>query len=928
VAQSQKCKTAKTKGSAFKSIFNEQRCHLKFSGKLYKRTHRGCRSGARVKYNRAKFRHSVPKVIFSNVQSLPNKLDCLRLNCTSLFEYRESDIMCFCETWLDANTPDEFLEIENFTLFRGDRTTNSGKTKGGGLILYVHNNFCENTHIIDKICVPDIEMLILNMRPFFLPREFTNIFFVALYIPPGIRGGNVNNLVEDEIAKLLTAKPNSIIIIAGDVNKYQLHSALPSFTQYVNAPTRQDSFLDHFYCNVKNAYSCKTINAIGNSDHLAICMKPTYIRKRLQERPTKKISKFITADGLVCLDSLLSETDWNVFIEANTGNINDLTDSITSYIKFCYDQCSTSKTITSFKNHKPWYSSELRRINQTVKNSFGQPEYYQNRAIYRKTLKRAKRNFKLKIEDRFSTNNSKVAWQGLKDIMNLKSSKSSSFLSQGNALEELVKFYSRFDNNENSAAVLNHKSEKSVNCSSPDFIPFEVSEVDEVLMKLNVKKSFGPDGISAKVLKNCHASVAPILCHLFNLSLESGTIPSIWKTSNIVPLPKKRNSSQLKDFRPVALTCIAFKCMERLVHKRLLKHVEEELDPLQFAYKKHSSTTDAMSTLLHFVTSHCDQEPSNTSRCLFLDFSSAFNTIPPVRLIMKLKNQFLVPNYLCNWTFDFLTERQQYVSIQGRVSRTLTTNIGSPQGCILSPLLFSLYTNDLQTDQPGISIIKYADDTLILGNLRKDASEHYRMAVNTCIKWCSENKLVLNETKTKELVFDFRRNKASQDSLYINGTSVEMVQSFKYLGCTIDDKLLFIEQANHVLKKAAQRRFLVYQLYTFNVNKCTISLAYSALVRSTIQYCISAYFHTLGKKHQKRLSKLFAKCPTSKFVPLNEFVTKQMKKLSQKIINTSHHPLNKYFSFLPSRRRLNVPFCRTSRYQKTFVPHSVMLLNS
>ena len=192
------------------------------------------------------------------------------------------------------------------------------------------------------------------------------------------------------------------------------------------------------------------------------------------------------------------------------------------------------------------------------------------------------------------------------------------------------------------------------------------------------------------------------------------------------------------------------------------------------------------------------------------------------------------------------------MTVKYQVSNTIITNNGSPHGCILSLLLFGLYTNGLRSYHPDVQIIKYADDTLIVGNIVNDDSTRYRNVIDVCVDWCTDNKLVLNETKTKELIFDFRRIKAPQEDIVIKNVPVEIVHSFKYLGCIIDDKLTFQQHADYVLKKACQRRFLVYQLYSFNINKTFIALAYSALVRSTLQYCVPIFFAMMNKKNQKK----------------------------------------------------------------------------
>ncbi|KAK7879986.1 hypothetical protein WMY93_033333, partial [Mugilogobius chulae] len=134
-------------------------------------------------------------------------------------------------------------------------------------------------------------------------------------------------------------------------------------------------------------------------------------------------------------------------------------------------------------------------------------------------------------------------------------------------------------------------------------------------------------------------------------------VPRIFKSSVIVPVPKKTSISTLNDYRPVALTPVAMKCLEKLVLVHLNNIVPDTIDPLQFAYRPNRSVDDAVSVALHHVLQHLDYSGTYV-RTLFLDYSSAFNTIRPVRLIEKLA-ELGIPTPTCNWILDFLIERPQ-----------------------------------------------------------------------------------------------------------------------------------------------------------------------------------------------------------------------------------------------------------------------------
>ncbi len=155
-------------------------------------------------------------------------------------------------------------------------------------------------------------------------------------------------------------------------------------------------------------------------------------------------------------------------------------------------------------------------------------------------------------------------------------------------------------------------------------------------------------------------------------------------------MPKNSKPSCLNDYCPVALTSTVMKVFKRLLKKHICSSIPATLDPLQFAYRPNRSTDDAISQVLHLSLSHIDSKNGNYVRVLFIDYSSAFNTIVPTKLAVKLSDLGLNTS-LCDWIQDFLTGRLQVVKMGQFTSITL--NIGAPRGCVLSPLLYSLYTH-------------------------------------------------------------------------------------------------------------------------------------------------------------------------------------------------------------------------------------------
>ena len=180
------------------------------------------------------------------------------------------------------------------------------------------------------------------------------------------------------------------------------------------------------------------------------------------------------------------------------------------------------------------------------------------------------------------------------------------------------------------------------------------------------------------------------------IPLDTASIPTVWKTSTVIPIPKTNNPKQLNNFRPVALKFLVMKTLEKLVKSLILPITESQLDPLQFAYRAGGGVEDANLFILDKVYTHFEK-PTAHAKILFADFSSAFNLMQPHILAHKLISDFNLGNQLVDCIVDFLSCRPRSVFVNGKFSDMRLTHTGSPQGCCLPPLLYILYTDSCRS---------------------------------------------------------------------------------------------------------------------------------------------------------------------------------------------------------------------------------------
>ncbi|XP_014834141.1 PREDICTED: uncharacterized protein LOC106911834 isoform X2 [Poecilia mexicana] len=244
------------------------------------RRRRGCSSGVKQREKRRRHKPAVPAIIMGNVRSLANKADELAALVRTQEDYRVCSIFCFTETWLHALVPDNTVEIPGYSLVREDRDfSKSGKSKGGGIALYVSQRWCNPGHINvkEKICTSDIELLTVGLRPYYLPREFTSVIVVVVYIPPSAVAAAAGDVINSTVAKLQTQHPDAFLAITGDFNHAPLDKTFNNFQQYVDCPTRDNKTLDLLYANAKDAYSASALPPLGRSYHNLVRLSPRYV---------------------------------------------------------------------------------------------------------------------------------------------------------------------------------------------------------------------------------------------------------------------------------------------------------------------------------------------------------------------------------------------------------------------------------------------------------------------------------------------------------------------------------------------------------------------------------------------------------------------------------------------------------------------------
>ena len=783
------------------------------------------------------------KVVHVNTRSVFNKLDELKLRL------KQFDIIVFTETWLNNMTDDSLLKWEGFNLVRRDRDLIRNK-KGGGVCIYIHDSI-PYTNIEEHKGLSDhnLEFILLKVKPHM--QKPLNL--LGVYRPPdGAPKECVDHLVH--ILNQLDRQRTDTLII-GDFNidyknkkliaasKLEKLVTKLALKQIIKENTRVSSSsatcIDLLFTDIGCISDSGVIN-YNISDHLPIYL----IKKRTRSRIKKKQAtgrSYMNYDEDVFVN-LLDHADWENFEEINDPEI--LWDIFHQNIIKILDQVCPIKSLTVVD----WLTNELlsvmrqrdkaykkaRRTNLT--HDWAQAKQLRNRV---KTAVRTSKANVIKDKLERYQHNPKKFWQEINKL--LPSSQSTRITgivdeTTGHEVpeESLMSHINDYFSSIGSKLADECTPGRTIDEQLPprqlhfafDRVPFTEAEVLKVCKDINVLKSSSLPNIKSHVIKSAFISNITRVTKIFNTSLSMSVFPQAWKLSTIIPLPKIPQPKSASDLRPVALTPLPGKLLEKLFCKRLQEWINNNniLTENQHGFRKSRSTISAIAQLLNDVYAYINSKVN--PYIIFLDLKKAFDTVSHTKLIVKLGAMGLDEETLCRLE-SYLTNRQQCVKVDDVISDLLPISYGVPQGSILGPILFSLYINEI-VNIVDCGIVLYADDTVIYHDDSKILQKNLRRISG----WCNNNLLTINVRKSHWLKLKICAEEADNQtdhSFVINNLELLQVETYKYLGVLIDVNLNFQSQHRKVMANvnAKLAHFRKIRYYLTNraailIYKCTI----------------------------------------------------------------------------------------------------------
>ena len=376
-----------------------------------------------------------------------------------------------------------------------------------------------------------------------------------------------------------------------------------------------------------------------------------------------------------------------------------------------------------------------------------------------------------------------------------------------------------------------------------DDIEFCENNIKQHLSQINVNKAMGPDKIHGMMLKNCCNSLAKPFSILFRKSYYNSELPADWKAASVVPVHKKGSKADIENYRPISLTSIVVKILERIIRDRLMVRCSGSIDQRQhgFLFGKSCGTQ-----LIGFCDSLALSLNKNSrSDVIYFDFAKAFDSVNHDIIINKLKYQFNIDGYLLGFIINYLKNRIQSVVLGSLTSSTKPVISGVPQGSILGPTLFVLFINDITENlDPKTNILMYADDTKIWREINCEEDHHVlQRDIDSLMDWALTNCMKFHPSKCKALMVN-KSKMPFVDVLpfvqYYYSMGSELIDYCDYekdLGILVNGTLNFTNHVDTLYSKANQRFGLLKRTCHFIKNQNRKRVLFLTMVRSLFEHC-------------------------------------------------------------------------------------------
>ncbi|MES9974252.1 MAG: reverse transcriptase family protein, partial [Candidatus Thiodiazotropha sp.] len=810
-------------------------------------------------------------------------LRCLYTNCLSIYNKMSElqqlvhdntpNLLALSETWLTKEIEDGEINLPGYSVLRSDCT----RGRAGGVALYYKQSMPAPL-LIDHVDLPFVDQLWVQ----FPLRGHDAMLLGIIYRSPSSPTGSERALVEG-LQQLVCQNKSSHLLLLGDFNipnvdwqrlRCSTNAGTEliqlvrhfSWTQHVREPTRirsgqMPSLLDLIFTNEKHQVDLVNhLSPLGFSDHMVLkfdylCYWTSEVHHNMRLRNFKK-ADFIGMNSFLQSTIAVLPPDAESACEIIAKSIYDADTLFVPRVDVKRsDKHPLPRSIRRALTLRSRLFAKYRRTDDAVD--------WENFRVTRNRCKSMIRahyeNVQTRILDAARTDKS-VLYRFMRRQRKTKPSTFSLKRPDGTSCSDPTEV----------AELLKDCYAEILGVMGPQVHPvfpdrlftdelsnitINVHDVREQLRNLRVYSAMGPDQIHPRILKESADTMAEPFAKLFAYSLESGVVPTSWRSALICPIYKGGDRHSPTNYRPVSLTSIPCKVLERIIKKRILGHLLNNslLSSSQHGFRPNRSCVTNMLLFMDSLTDAHDK--GQITDAIFFDFAKAFDKVPHHMLLYKL-NGYGIRGKLLRWIENFLTGRTFRVKVGQFHSSSATIQSGVPQGSVLGPLLFLIYINDLP-DAVSSNILLYADDLKIWNACDMSSLQ---MDVDSVFHWSADWGLPINVEKCAHLSIGGNSGNSFLNNSSGSPQQITSLPRKKELGIWISADMSFSFHHEHTSKKAYAAWNFIKRSFP-HISKNNFNFLFGTYIRPLLEYANQAVHSGLVKdinlleKVQRRATK-------------------------------------------------------------------------
>ena len=857
--------------------------------------------------NSAKFQQalSLPILCNMNPRSVYNKIDEFH----EFVKEEEVDVVFLSESWEREHLPlDQIINIEDFVVISN---VSQRKEVGGRPALVVNSKKFQVQNVTNSLVqIPwGVEAVWCVLTPANVTHDskIQKIACCSFYSKPNSRK---KSLLLDHISEafnVLSLKYGRGLhfVLAGDANDLKLDSILslsPNLVQIVKNWTRMNppALLDPVITTLSNYYQepvcLEPLDSDPDkngtkSDHKPVLVKPISVINNKSARETREVKvRPFPESGIIKMKEWFIDQTWEEVLEAETAH--DKASILQKLLLGKLDEIFPEKIRKFNSDDQPWISHKIKVLDRRRKRIFHKErrseKWKKLNKVYKKEIKAAKADFYMKKVADLKKKKPGQWYSCLKRITSYDQQKNQkvnvdeiSHLPDQEQAEIIAEKFASIQNEYSSLKT----EEVQVPPFSDDDIPqFQQAQVWLILSKLQTNKATVPGDYPVKLIKLFAAYLAEPLTDIINTSISRGEYPKIYKFEVSTPVPKAYPPQNTTQLRNISGLLTFDKVMEKLISELMISDMEMKMDPAQYGNQKGISIQHYLIKMIHRILSVLDNNKRRETFAVIANLIDWNNAFP--RQCPKLGIESFVKNgvrpALIPVLVNYFQDREMSVKWHGCRSVPRQIKGGGPQGATMGILEYLSQSNNSADCVNEKDRFKFVDDLSILEivnlltvglssfNLKQQvpsdipAHNQYIQAQNLksqewldeINKWTKNQKMLINEKKTKALIFNFTEKYQFTTRLQLNDQNVEVIDSTKLLGTIVQNDLKWNLNTANIVKKANARMELLRKVASFGTSPDELKNIYILFIRSLLEQSATVWHSSLTEENSSDLERV------------------------------------------------------------------------